>query len=105
MPAVQGTCGGGPGGQVVYAVTRATNGSTDVDTVAGSTNYNSVLYARSVCNNGATQTACSNNFGNNALESISTNNVNAGTAVYVYVDGSGTNNTNPSGSYGVTFTP
>lgn len=103
-PVVQGLCGGGPGGQVIYAVTRATNGQTDVDTVAASTNYNSVLYARSTCNNGATQTACSNNAGT-ATESITTNNVNAGTAVYVYVDGSGTNGSSPAGNYGVIFTP
>jgi hypothetical protein len=104
FPNVQGNCGGQPGGQVIYAVTRPTNGQTDVDTVAGSTNYNSVLYARSACNNFTAQIACSNN-GGNATESLSTGNVNAGTAVFVFVDGSAANNTSAFGEYGVTFTP
>jgi cysteine-rich repeat protein len=100
----QGSCGGMPGGQVIYAVTRATDGPLDTDTVAANTNYNSVLYARSGCLNGFSELACSNN-GGNAAESISIGNVNAGVATFVYVDGSQQGGGNASGNYGVTFTP
>ncbi len=104
LPGVAGSCGGTPGGQIIYAVTRATNGTLDADTVAANTNYNSVLYARTSCQNGATELACSNN-GGNATESISIGNVSGGVPTYVYVDGSVQGGGNASGNYGVTFIP
>lgn len=104
FPTVQGSCGGSPGGQVIYAVTRAANGPIDADTVTGSTNYNSVLYARPTCNSGFNEIACSNN-GGNALESITIGNASGGTPVFVYVDGSQTGGGNAAGAYGITFTP
>lgn len=100
----QGSCGGAPGGQVIYQVTRASNGPLDGDTVAANTNYNSVLYARSTCLSGLSELACSNN-GGAAAESISIGNVNAGVATFVYIDGSQTGGGNASGNYGITFTP
>lgn len=99
-----GTCGGAPGGQVIYSVVRTVSGSLDVDTVSANTNYNSVLYARSTCNQSSTQLDCSNNDGT-ATESLSISNVNGGAATYVYVDGSIAGGGSPSGNYGVTFTP
>lgn len=104
FPTTQGSCGGAPGGQVVYAVTRAVTGPLDVDTVDANTNYNSVLYARSTCGNNNTELACSNN-GGNAAELISLASVNGGAVTYVYVDGSTTGGGNPSGTFGLTFTP
>jgi cysteine-rich repeat protein len=103
-PTAQGSCGGGPGGQVIYAVTRAADGPLDTDTVVANTNYNSVLYARSACLTNVTELACSNN-GGNAAESISIGNVTAGVATYVYIDGSQTGGGNASGNYGIIFTP
>jgi cysteine-rich repeat protein len=100
----QGTCGGGSGGQVIYSVIRTVGGKLDVATVDGSTNYNSVLYARSTCNSGNSELDCSNN-GGTAAEAISMGNVNGGAATYVYVDGSIAGGGSPAGNYGVTFTP
>jgi len=97
----QGTCGGGAAGQVIYSVVRTVAGKLDVDTVAGTTTYNSVLYARSTCNSGNSEIDCSNN-GGTAAESIAVGNVNGGAATYVFVDGSLPNG---SGNYGVIFTP
>jgi cysteine-rich repeat protein len=104
LPTLQGSCGGAPGGQVVYAVTRAVSGPLATDTVAAYTNYNSVLYARSTCADTLTELACSNN-GGTAAESISIANVSGGMATYVFVDGSQTGGGNASGNYGLTFTP
>jgi cysteine-rich repeat protein len=104
FPVVQGSCGGQPGGQVVYAVTRAVSGPVDAATVNANTSYNSVLYARSMCGDGNSELACSNNQGN-AQESFSLANVNGGTPVFVWVDGSVQGGGNASGNYGVTFTP
>ncbi len=104
FPTVQGSCGGQPGGQVVYAVTRAVAGPLDVDTVNANTNYNAVLYSRSSCADGNSELTCSNN-GGNAAESISMGNVNGGAATYVYVDGSVIGGGNSAGNYGITFTP
>ena len=104
FPNVQGTCGGQPGGQVVYAVTRAVSGPLGVDTVTANTNYNAVLYARSTCSQTGTELDCSNNDGT-AAESMSIGNVNAGVATYVYVDGSIAGGSTPSGNYGLKLTP
>lgn len=104
LPLVQGSCGGAPGGQVIYAVTRAVSGPLDTDTVDANTTYNSVLYARSSCGNTQTELDCSNN-GGGAGESISIASVNAGVATFVYVDGSQTGGGNASGNYGISFSP
>jgi cysteine-rich repeat protein len=102
---VQGTCSGGSTpSQVVYAVTRAANGKIDADTVAASTNYNSVLYARTMCSGGNTEIDCSNNAGN-AVESITIPTATAGTPVYVWIDGSIQGGGGASGNYGLKFTP
>ena len=104
FPNVQGSCGGQPAGQVVYAVTRATGGPVDTATDGGSTNYNSVLYARSSCTNSNSELTCANS-GGNASEFISIPFVNAGTAVFVFVDGSQAGGGPASGNFGLTFTP
>ncbi|APR76184.1 Fibro-slime domain protein [Minicystis rosea] len=100
----QGTCGGQPGGHTVYRITRSNAGSIGVDTDDATTNYNSVLYARSICVSPAPELACSNQ-GGTAGESITLNNVQANTPVYVYVDGSQTGGGSANGSYGLILTP
>ena len=101
----QGTCGGNPGEDVVYQIIRPDDGPLGVDTDSNITNYNSVLYARSVCANGlpASEIACSNN-GGNAVESLSLT-VQGGVNTYVWVDGSNTGGGNPAGSYGLILSP
>ena len=100
---MQGTCGGQPGGHTVYRITRPNAGSIDVDTNA-STNYNSVLYARSICQTQIPELACSNQNGT-AAESITVNNVQANTPIYVFVDGSQAGGGSQNGNYGLTLTP
>ncbi len=102
---VAGNCSGGSTpSQVVYAVTRAANGPIDADTVTGSTNYNSVLYARSNCSMANTEIDCSNNAGT-AAESITIPNAVGGTPVYVWIDGSIQGGGGLTGNYGLKFTP
>jgi cysteine-rich repeat protein len=105
LPNVQGSCAGQPGGQVVYAVTRAVSGPLDADTIDANTNYNSVLYARSSCGDTNSELDCSNAGGTGVTESISVGNVNGGAATYVYIDGSQIGGGNASGNYGIIFTP
>jgi hypothetical protein len=101
---VQGSCGGGPGGEVVYRIVRSTTGPLDVDTDATYTNYNSVLYARSNCNDGFSQLACSNQAGG-AMESIGLQTVTVNVPVFVWVDGSTSGGGSAFGNYGLTLTP
>lgn len=105
FPIVQGSCGGQPGGQVVYAVTRAVSGPLDADTINANTSYNSVLYARSACADSNSEITCSNIGSTGVKESIAIGNVNGGAATYIYIDGSMIGGGNPSGTYGITFTP
>jgi cysteine-rich repeat protein len=100
FPTTAGSCGGTPGGQIVYRITRPDNGPIGVVTDTSATNYNSVLYARSTCNNGMTELACSNQAGT-AQESIDLA-ATGGTPAFVFVDGS---TGSPSGNYGLTLTP
>lgn len=103
---VQGSCGGSTtGAQVVYAVTRAASGSIDAATVTGSTNYNTVLYARTACSGGNTEIDCSSTNGGNGIESVTIPNAVGGTPVFVWVDGTFFGGGNSSGNYGVTLTP
>jgi cysteine-rich repeat protein len=101
----QGTCGGNPGEDVVYQIIRPDNGPLDVDTDPNVTNYNSALYARSICASPlpASELACSNNTGN-AAESLSLM-VQGGVNTYVWVDGSQSGGGNPSGNYGLILSP
>jgi hypothetical protein len=103
FPTTQGSCGGQPGGQIVYRITRPDNGSIGVATDSNATNYNAALYARSTCNNGMTELACSNQAAN-AAESINLT-ATAATPVFVFVDGSQTGGGNAFGNYGLTLTP
>lgn len=103
LPNVVGSCGGNPGDEVVYAISRSSVGTVDVATDPAFTNYNSVLYARTTCNSGATEVDCSNN-GGTAMESITVPNVGT-TPVYVWVDGSAVDMTSASGNFGLTLTP
>ena len=97
----QGTCGGQPGGEVMYRITRPNNGPIGVTTDTAVTNFNAVLYARSTCTSFASELACSNQAGT-AQESITLNTVQGGTPVFVVLDGSsGTS----SGNYALTITP
>jgi cysteine-rich repeat protein len=100
----QGSCGGAPGGHVVYAIARSTDGPLTVDTDPSYTNYNSVLYSRSTCTNGGTEIDCSNQNAN-AMESIGPSNLTTGTPIFVYVDGSQAGGGNAFGNYGLTLTP
>jgi cysteine-rich repeat protein len=104
LPTAQGSCGGGPGGQIVYRIVRPDNGPITVDTDPSYTTFNSVLYARSGCGDANSQLACSNQQGT-AMESIDLANVQAGVPVFVYVDGSTSGGGNAFGPYGLTLTP
>lgn len=102
QPGVQGSCGGMPGGQVVYAITRSDDGDIDVETVANVTNYNTVLYARDVCDDDGSEIDC-DNADNTDPESISIWGATAGKAIYVWVDGSTAGGGSPSGNYALTI--
>ena len=101
----QGSCGGNPGDDVVYQVLRPTNGPLGVDTDPNVTNYNSVLYARSICSSvpPLAELACSNN-GGNAAESLNLT-VQGGVNTFVWIDGSQTGGGSPNGNYGLILTP
>ena len=100
-----GTCGGTPGEDVVYQIIRPDDGPLNVDTDPNLTNYNSVLYARSVCASAlpVSELACSNN-GGNAAESLSLM-VQGGVNTYVWVDGSVQGGGNSNGNYGLILSP
>jgi hypothetical protein len=102
-PATQGSCGGGAAGEVVYRVTRPDTAPLQIDTDPNSTTFDSVLYARSDCSSTSSELACSNQAGT-AAESI-TFDLTAGTAAYVFVDGSQAGGTAASGNYGLILTP
>ncbi|MCC6527302.1 MAG: hypothetical protein IT373_31930 [Polyangiaceae bacterium] len=99
-----GSCGGNPGDEIVYAIQRSTAGPVSVATVAPGTDYNSVLYARTTCNDAASELACSNQ-ALNAMESVALGQLAAGTVVYLWVDGSQTGGGNAFGNYRLTLTP
>jgi cysteine-rich repeat protein len=103
FPTTQGSCGGQPGDEVYYQITRTTSGSLGVDTDATYTNYNSVLYARTSCTTQSSEVACSNQ-GGNAMESL-TLTMTANTPLFVVVDGSQAGGGNQFGNYGLTLTP
>lgn len=100
----QGSCGGAPGGEVVYRITRPDAGDITVDTDAATTNYNSVLYGRTSCSNGQTEIDCSNETGT-TMESITLPDLTASQSVFVFVDGSQSGGGNASGNYGIIVTP
>ncbi len=103
VPSSAGTCGGNPGGEVVYSLTRAGGGPLTVATDAALTNYNSVLHARTTCNSQNTEVACSNN-GGNAVETINLT-FQVGAAITLRMDGSTLNGGSSSGNYGLILTP
>ena len=86
------------------ALTRPDAGDITVDTDAGSTNYNSVLYGRTSCSNGQTEIDCSNETGT-AMESITLPDLTASQSVFVFVDGSQSGGGGASGNYGIIVTP
>ncbi|MFO0548706.1 MAG: hypothetical protein U0271_09980 [Polyangiaceae bacterium] len=100
-PSALGSCGGSPGEEIIYAISRT--GGVTVDTTNG-TNYNSVLYTRSTCNNPLSESSCSNNQGT-AMESVSLTNLSANTPVFLYVDGSQAGGGSQTGNYSLTLTP
>jgi cysteine-rich repeat protein len=104
MPGTQGSCGGGPGGQVVYRITHANNGPITVDTDQNATDYNAVLYARTSCASGNSEVACENQPGT-AQESMGIPNVQTNVPVFVWVDGSQTGGGSAFGNYGLVLTP
>lgn len=102
LPLAQGSCGGGPGGEVTYAISPLFSGDITVDT-NNATTYNAALYARTSCEMPNSEVACSN-VGGNGQESI-TFNANMGSTVFVKVDGSQTGGGNAFGNYGLVLSP
>jgi cysteine-rich repeat protein len=100
-----GSCSGSSGNNpdVVYRVTRSSNGTLGVTAPGNLSNYNVVLYSRSTCGSGNSQIACANNGGNSATETLAPTNVSAGVPIFIWVDGS--SNGTGSGTYGLTMTP
>jgi hypothetical protein len=103
QPLSSGTCGGNPGGEVVYSLTRGSAGPLTVATDPAVTNYNSVLHARTTCNSQNSEVACSNNQGN-AVETVNLTFA-AGATLTLRVDGSTSGGGNASGNYGLVLTP
>ena len=54
----QGVCGGGAADEQIYAVTLYSAGDLTVTTDLPGTDFNTALYARGTCDNGATQLSC-----------------------------------------------
>lgn len=99
FPTTQGSCGGMPGGEIVYQVTRSDSAPVTVTTDTAVTNFNAALYARSSCQSG--ELACSNQ-GGTGQETITVNGVTAGVPFFMFVDGSsGTS----FGNYALTLSP
>ncbi|MFO0617656.1 MAG: DUF4215 domain-containing protein [Polyangiaceae bacterium] len=103
QPSTQGSCGGLPGGEVVYRVAPMFSGNINVATDGMLTNFNSVLYARTSCGDAGSQAACSNQ-GGTAAESINYGGMMS-TPMFVLVDGSTSGGGNASGNYGIVMTP
>ncbi|HVY48197.1 MAG TPA: hypothetical protein VHB21_20050, partial [Minicystis sp.] len=99
----QGSCGGVPGGDVVYKISTDAPGTLTVAT--SSLDYNAVLYARSSCGNGGSELDCSNSGGPGVDEQISVDLGNTTTGVTVYVDGSQIGGGPATGSYALVLTP
>ncbi|MFO0757373.1 MAG: myxococcus cysteine-rich repeat containing protein [Byssovorax sp.] len=91
---------------VVYQITRPTNGSLEIQTPASLTTYNSVLHARKDCKEPATELQCANELGNSGGEMMFLQNLIGGTPVYLWVDGSSfAADSIPFGNYGLVITP
>jgi len=103
QPSSSGTCGGNPGGEVVYSLTRGGGGALTVATDPTVTNYNSVLHARTTCSSQNTEVACSNN-NNTATETVNLTLLN-GVALTLRMDGSTAGGGASSGNYGLILTP
>jgi cysteine-rich repeat protein len=99
-----GSCGGGAGEDVVYAITRTSNGPIAVLASAALSNFNTSLYARSMCADGNTELVCSNNPAISG-EMVSIAPMAAGVPVFLYMDGSTLGGGSPSGNYGLVVTP
>jgi cysteine-rich repeat protein len=81
-----GTCGG-LGQDVVYAITRVSQGSVkETTTPNGATPYHSVTHARTSCTDATSEVAC-NNDPVATTSTITVNNVDTTTPTYVWVDG------------------
>jgi hypothetical protein len=82
------TCGGASSSDVVYEVTPQFTGNIDVRLPSNSTGYDSVLSARTVCTQQATELACSHQTGDDFFTVVGA----TGVPFYVIVDGfSGSN--------------
>jgi cysteine-rich repeat protein len=99
----QGSCGGGPGNEVVYAITTPVTAGLKIATQ--NVDYNTVLYARSTCNSGMSELACSNFAGNGGNESITIPMATASTSLSLYVDGSQIPTGPANGDYQLVLTP
>ncbi len=99
----QGSCGGGPGNEVVYAITTPVTAGLKIATQ--NVDYNTVLYARSTCNSGASELACSNLAGNGGNENITIPMATASTSISLYVDGSQIPTGPQNGDYQLVLTP
>lgn len=94
-----GTCGGA-GPDVVYAVTRLSPGTVNVDTTPASATFKTITHARTTCDSVATEVACNNNLMSNS-SSISFASAGAAPPTYVWVDGG----VAQQGAYTVSFSP
>jgi hypothetical protein len=99
----QGSCGGGPGNEVVYTITTPV--VNNLKAATQNVDYNTVLYARSTCDDDQSELACANLFGTGGNESITIPNGSAGTSFTLYVDGSGFPTGPSNGDYQLVLTP
>ncbi|MFT3769779.1 MAG: myxococcus cysteine-rich repeat containing protein [Minicystis sp.] len=101
-----GTCGGTTGGQIIYQVTRSTDGPLVASTDNMVTDYDAVLYARTSCSDQPSEIDCSSTTGASVPESITVPSANANVPFFVIVDGSGiTGPGKANGNYQLTLKP
>jgi len=84
-----GSCGGATGPDVVYRITRSTDGPMTYLLDPTYTTFNSVSTRESSCNDPLTETGCSNIIANGG-DTLSFPTVSGGVPTFVWVDGSAT---------------
>jgi sugar lactone lactonase YvrE len=92
-----GTCAGS-GPENAFSLVMPAAGSITLTTAGGSTNFNTVLYARRSCDDDSTELSCDEQ--SDGTSTITLNNLASGEAVTVFVDGYG----GASGPYTLTGT-
>ncbi len=104
MSATDSSCGGQGYSNALYKVTRSATGPLTFFADPALTNYNSLIYAQSVCADPFFQLGCSNVAGGSG-EVLSLASVQGNVPIFFGVDGSQAGGTLSVGDYGVVMTP